>query len=254
MGQCALRYGAIALLERTTRFATADDPELLGVNGTFIGYNLYAYCDNNPVMRVDPYGYGPFLAIGIQFVVNIGAFVVGMEALWRTSDGAFFLFLFVGGNRNFNVSFLQQAETALMGDIMYLITSVPKFSISNFKIFQKASISVSFIAVLGNKYTSFPSDYCGWFTEGSFSFYHATASGAWSKTGNKVIGSLGIGVTSSSADIGVSQTYYFQLSGNNMLKNNLESLRSGIKNKLSWLTLFSIFFRGVCNAIPIQFW
>ena len=52
------------------RFISADDPELLGANGTFIGYNLYAYCDNNPVNNSDPSGHW------IQYVV--GAAVGGI--------------------------------------------------------------------------------------------------------------------------------------------------------------------------------
>ena len=45
------------------RFISADDPEMLGASGTFIGYNLYAYCDNNPVMYVDPYGCASYSGI-----------------------------------------------------------------------------------------------------------------------------------------------------------------------------------------------
>ena len=39
------------------RFVNADDTELLGANSEFISYNLFAYCGNNPVIRVDVTGY-----------------------------------------------------------------------------------------------------------------------------------------------------------------------------------------------------
>ena len=38
------------------RFINADDISYLGANGDLEGYNLYAYCSNNPVMGYDPMG------------------------------------------------------------------------------------------------------------------------------------------------------------------------------------------------------
>ena len=40
----------------TGRFINADDISYLGANGDLTGYNLFAYCSNNPVMGYDPYG------------------------------------------------------------------------------------------------------------------------------------------------------------------------------------------------------
>ncbi len=39
------------------RFLNADHPELIGANGGVQGYNLFAYCNNNPVACVDYSGY-----------------------------------------------------------------------------------------------------------------------------------------------------------------------------------------------------
>ena len=47
----------------TGRFINADDISCLGANGDLTGYNLFAYCSNNPVMGYDPYG--QFDLIGI---------------------------------------------------------------------------------------------------------------------------------------------------------------------------------------------
>ena len=38
------------------RFINADDVSYLGVNGDFVSLNLYAYCSNNPMMYIDPFG------------------------------------------------------------------------------------------------------------------------------------------------------------------------------------------------------
>jgi RHS repeat-associated protein len=38
------------------RFINADSTSYLGANGDLIGYNLYAYCSNNPIMNNDPLG------------------------------------------------------------------------------------------------------------------------------------------------------------------------------------------------------
>ena len=40
----------------TRRFINADDAEFIGSKGTAASYNLFAYCENNPVMYSDPGG------------------------------------------------------------------------------------------------------------------------------------------------------------------------------------------------------
>ena len=44
------------------RFINADS--LIGANGDIIGYNMFAYCNNNPVMGSDPSGHGWFEDLG----------------------------------------------------------------------------------------------------------------------------------------------------------------------------------------------
>ena len=38
------------------RFISADDPGMIGASGTFLSYNLYAYCENNPINLIDSGG------------------------------------------------------------------------------------------------------------------------------------------------------------------------------------------------------
>ena len=61
------------------RFISADDMEYLGVGDGISGYNLFAYCGNNPVMGYDPTGnwdWGGFIVgagiIGVGAAVAIG--------------------------------------------------------------------------------------------------------------------------------------------------------------------------------------
>ena len=40
----------------TLRFITKDDVDYLGASGSVLSYNLYNYCENNPIIRVDSNG------------------------------------------------------------------------------------------------------------------------------------------------------------------------------------------------------
>ena len=61
------------------RFISPDDVGYLGANGDLAGYNLYAYCSNNPVMYCDPSGHfwdyvmdAAFIAWGTYDLINGG--------------------------------------------------------------------------------------------------------------------------------------------------------------------------------------
>jgi len=59
------------------RFLNSDDPMFLGATGNIASYNLFAYCENNPVNYKDPSGYGPFgTIIGGILGFGLGALLV----------------------------------------------------------------------------------------------------------------------------------------------------------------------------------
>ena len=59
------------------RFLNSDDPIFLGATGKVASYNLFAYCENNPVNYKDPSGYGPAgTIIGAILGFGLGALLV----------------------------------------------------------------------------------------------------------------------------------------------------------------------------------
>jgi RHS repeat-associated protein len=76
----------------TGRFINADDTDYLGASGTVLGYNLFAYCENNPVFYVDHTGYervySGIVGFGVQILFTVSMLAhqafAGVEALWFT--------------------------------------------------------------------------------------------------------------------------------------------------------------------------
>ncbi len=66
------------------RFLNADGVAYLGVGDELLGYNLYAYCGNNPVMGYDPEGtidWGKFLGGAELMAIGITAIAVAASVL-----------------------------------------------------------------------------------------------------------------------------------------------------------------------------
>lgn len=55
------------------RFINADDMKYIGNSGSYISYNLYAYCENSPVYMVDNYGKTPCLNNKCYWFWGLGA-------------------------------------------------------------------------------------------------------------------------------------------------------------------------------------
>ncbi len=59
---------------KTGRFINEDDHAFLGASGNTLGYNLYAYCENDPVNCVDPTG----RALATATIVTAGVALAGL--------------------------------------------------------------------------------------------------------------------------------------------------------------------------------
>ena len=66
----------------TGRFLNADDTAYLGVTETTSGYNLFSYCNSNPVYYKDSFGFGPVGAI----IGGILGFGLGVLLIPRIAD------------------------------------------------------------------------------------------------------------------------------------------------------------------------
>lgn len=63
---------------QTGRFINSDDPSFLGADGDLQSYNLYIYCLDNPVNRLDENGHFSWAAFAIGSIV--GGFIGGASA------------------------------------------------------------------------------------------------------------------------------------------------------------------------------
>ena len=75
----------------TLRFITMDDVDYLGASGSVLSYNLYSYCENNPVNNIDSSGQwlervvcGVIAATAFALLANIVCRILGLNKKTRT--------------------------------------------------------------------------------------------------------------------------------------------------------------------------
>ena len=76
----------------TGRFINADDISMLDASGTVLGYNLFAYCENNPANNVDQTGMAAinavFAAMGVIAGWHLGDYIARSLG-YRPDKGSF---------------------------------------------------------------------------------------------------------------------------------------------------------------------
>jgi len=95
---------------QTGRFINADDPSMLGADGSFSSANLFVYCANSPVQRVDDGGHcgilvraaiGFAVGIAVQYVAdvvkNVNEGATGKDIFKPSSSGRDYIAAGVGG-------------------------------------------------------------------------------------------------------------------------------------------------------------
>ena len=210
------------------RFINADDTDYLGASGTVLGFNLYAYCENNGVNKNDTSGNATFklVAIGLQLEINIGMFSFGFELIFTKNNGIkSYLFKYKGGSMG----------AGIINSIVDIANGVTK----NLKKLFSYSLSLCFMAIFSKKAFNAktyegPTDTAYVVTWGSILGW-----GINTKTFGSAYGdyrSVGIGFTNSMIDVGYSRVHYTDISY--VLKNigsGLNSIYSTIYNKVSKL-------------------
>ena len=66
------------------RFINADG--IIGANGNLTGMNLFAYCNNNPVMFKDPSGQELAILTTTGIIILGGLFILGIYAIWNCAQ------------------------------------------------------------------------------------------------------------------------------------------------------------------------
>ena len=72
----------------TGRFLNADDTAFIGVSGTVLSGNLFAYCENNPVNHIDNYGYVKINIKWLSYAVNAILWLIpalyAVSKIWKS--------------------------------------------------------------------------------------------------------------------------------------------------------------------------
>lgn len=94
------------------RFISADKYTSTGKD--ILGSNMFVYCNNNPVMYIDPSGEIPWLVIAVLFVPAIAGGIWGAftdKKLWTTTE------------EGYELTFLDRVNNTIIGMSMGLLVS-----------------------------------------------------------------------------------------------------------------------------------
>lgn len=210
------------------RFINADDLDYLGVTGTIVGFNLFTYCENKPVMLIDADGkkvLPNLVASGIQIEIGSGVLSFGIEVIIAGRD----IFMFKYGAGSF--------ANSMTNILNYVINDFSNLFIkSGFKrigkFFSGGYISVCVFAVFS--YTTYyfrPADYEGKFFGAALTI--PTVYGVGIKTyvsRYEIYSSVGIGFSYPfSAGISATAAYYWYMGSKTLPQSFLLRLRKETK-------------------------
>lgn len=194
------------------RFINGD--ALVSTGQGILGYNLFAYCGNNPISRIDPNGM-EYRAVGagIQLELNIGCYTVGLELIlyWDSTvcgGGGWVVAVYSYDGLSVDMT------DPLLGSIIATLTDNADVLMNGTEeavnslieaIEGKISASVSAVLIFGNEDFTSRDSYEGPFTSISGNISHIKGSFAYSS--NSFAVSIGA-TTSKTAGFGISRTNY----------------------------------------------
>ena len=144
----------------TGRFLNADDTDFLGETDTIEGYNLYSYCGNNGVSRIDPSGKVFVLAIGAGITISFGTFVAFVaiatfslayifDSGFRKAVNSFFKDVFnglvcgIGYLTNVMSEVMQRASRSWRNDVHHIVARTDARAARSRNILCKLGISIN---------------------------------------------------------------------------------------------------------------
>jgi len=201
------------------RFLNADAFAATGQG--LLGYNMFAYCANNPVTRKDAAGmiHEP-VGAGLQLEITVGNVTVGLEIIcfWdvsECSDGGITIAVYLYGGVSMDV------DNPLIGSILAMITDNSQLLLYGNEeslmllatlLSNEFSVSVSAVLITGNEDFTSTESYEGSFTSVGAGLGKVKAAVAYSDT--CVAYSVGAVIAGSPKILpswGVSKTYYEQV-------------------------------------------
>ena len=172
------------------RFINADDTDYLGANKISLGYNLFTYCENEPILKIDYEGYAPrykgIVGFGLQIAITADVLWCqgfwGMEVVWYPKCNNNFrngiipwIYCYSGGSIGRPREYNKLITPTILTD--------PKKVICGMSISFSFSLSITcFLVTAVGRGISKADDYNGKFTFWTGTVWGVTVSKAWSDT------------------------------------------------------------------------
>ena len=213
-----------------------DEVEYLGASGSLLSYNLYSYCEGNPICYSDDSGNAPYLGFGIQFEGSIFGVSLGLDLVWYETIASEFytlkyipcLYFYCGCG----IDWISLDDNMLTKYIEYISTNVAKVFKSASKSKWKrelnfVSCSLCVFTIFGN--ITDPTEYTGGFVTSGLNIGNFKTYTSSDFKGN--VRTYGIGVTTKKLGlISSSITQYYMVPPKRVISiyNNLRGLYNTI--------------------------